>query len=96
MKKLIFTSFIASLLIINACGNNNSDEIPEDLEGKKTYLADKRSEIRDIQILIEKLEKEISELNPETEKEPIVINTVKIQPQERGTLAYALIAHFLA
>ena len=82
MKNLFISSLILLLVALIACQPKNNDEIPEDLEGKKTYLAEKKSKLRDLQILVDQVETQISELQPEEEKDPIKVNTVKITPQQ--------------
>lgn len=72
---------VAATILFSAC-SNNGEEIPQDLEGKETYLADKKSELRDLQLTIEKLEKEIKSLKSDDKKDPIGVNTYVLEPEE--------------
>ena len=66
-------------MIVLACSQSSQDQMPEDLEGKKIFLSQKKTELHDLQLLIDDLKNEISILEPEKEKEPIPVNTIVIQ-----------------
>jgi len=58
------------------------ETVPEDLEGKKTYLADKKSELRTLEKEIKTIEAEIEKLEPAKEKTKKAVTTFGLQPKE--------------
>ena len=66
MKYLFSILMIATLFV--AC-QPTTEEVPTDLEGKKTYLKTKQAELRDLQKTIATLEMEIDSLDPNSKKE---------------------------
>ena len=80
IKIILGIAIIAAVGFV-ACNPNGTTKIPEDLEGKKELLAEKQSELRDVQNLIVQLEDEINELDPPKEKEPISVEVMKVEPQ---------------
>ncbi|NNF22053.1 MAG: efflux RND transporter periplasmic adaptor subunit [Saprospiraceae bacterium] len=81
MKKIIITSVILVLVAIIAC-NKQDVKIPDDLESKKTLLADKKSELRDLQRLINDLSDQVKAMEPNKEKDPIPVTSQKITEKE--------------
>ncbi|MBT8188988.1 MAG: efflux RND transporter periplasmic adaptor subunit [Bacteroidia bacterium] len=81
MKKIIITSVILVLVAIIAC-NKQDVKIPDDLESKKTLLADKKSELRDLQRLINDLSDQVKAMEPNKEKDPIPVTSQKINEKE--------------
>lgn len=81
MKKIIITSVILVLVAIIAC-NKQDVKIPEDLESKKVLLAEKKSELRDLQRLVNDLTDQIKEMEPVKEKDPIPVTTEVINEKE--------------
>jgi RND family efflux transporter MFP subunit len=62
MKHLL--SFVAIALLVTSCIGTGTDEIPEDLEGKKTYLEQKRAELNKLTLEVAQLESEIAAEDP--------------------------------
>ncbi|MBR9922472.1 MAG: efflux RND transporter periplasmic adaptor subunit [Bacteroidetes bacterium] len=70
-----------ALLIASCSASVNSEEGPEDLEGKRTLLETKQSELRELQTEIADLQKEIESLDPSA-KERTLITTDTVEPME--------------
>ncbi len=66
MKYLLSILILASLFLASC---QQAEQIPTDLEGKKTYLKTKQAELRDLQKEVAKLEAEIEAEDPEAKKE---------------------------
>ncbi len=79
LSQILITFIIITLV---ACSGGDGHTIPEDLEGKKVFLSEKQSELRELQTLIGDLEEQIAELDPVKEKDPISVHLKKIIPQE--------------
>ena len=63
MKQL--ATLLLMVFILSSCGSSEEKgTIPEDLEGKKAYLKEKKIEMREIKKIVRQLEDEISELDP--------------------------------
>lgn len=62
MKHLL--SVIAIALLLTSCIGGGTDETPTDLEGKKTYLAQKRAELNQLTLEVAQLESEIAKEDP--------------------------------
>jgi len=77
MKYLIF-----GILIVSTFACKNSDEIPEDLEGKRKYLTEKKAELKKLQEKIDAVNKEITQLDPPKEKAALQVETITLQPTE--------------
>ncbi len=84
MKTIQMKYFILGLFIcsVYACGNNNPDTIPEDLDGKKKYLAAKKKELKELQAQIDEVNRDILKLDPPKEKAPLKVETLLLQPKE--------------
>ena len=71
------------LVLITAFACNKQDvTIPEDLESKKVLLAEKKSELRDLQRLVNDLSDQIDKLEPDKDKDPIPVTTEIINEKE--------------
>ena len=81
MKSLNLLILISACLIFS-CKPDGGNTIPEDLEGKKEFLATKKSELRELQATIDQVSEEILKLDPPKEKPAIDVNSMIIQPQE--------------
>ncbi|NNE26362.1 MAG: efflux RND transporter periplasmic adaptor subunit [Saprospiraceae bacterium] len=79
--KIILGIAVIAIVTFVACNSNGTTTIPEDLDAKKTLLAEKQSELRDIQNLITQLEDQIKEQDPPKEKEPIAVKVMSVKPQ---------------
>lgn len=66
MKYLLNILILASLFLASC---QQAEEIPTDLEGKKTYLKTKQVELRDLQKEIANIQIEIDSLDPNSKKE---------------------------
>ena len=87
MKKQYSTSMKNPLLyllplafLLGACGQEATEETPEDLAGLRQLLAEKQSELRTIQNEIADLQDQISELDPTTRKRALV----SVMPVEKA------------
>ncbi len=80
--KTLFTILLATSLLFSCRPGAKSDAIPEDLEGKKKYLAERKADLRALEAKIEQVKGEILELDPPKEKPPIDVNTMVVKPQE--------------
>ncbi len=78
MRHLIPILFFSLLLVGCQPDEKKEDAYPTDLKGKKTLLKEKKSELRDIQVMIEKLEGEINELAPPAEKKRRLVTAEKV------------------
>ncbi len=87
MKNLTF--IILAILLLASCSGEGS--WPDDLSGKKELLTEKKKSAKKIAEDIERLKKEIIELDPPTEKEPVLVTTtpVELQDFERYTQVQA-------
>ena len=66
MKYLLNILILASLFLASC---QQAEEIPTDLNGKKTYLKTKQTELRELQKKIASIEAEIEAIDPEAKKE---------------------------
>lgn len=71
---------IAGLTIISCAPK--SDSIPEDLEGKRKYLAEKKKELKQLESDIAELTKDIHKLDPPKEKSAAKVETITLAPRE--------------
>ncbi len=78
----ILTGIIITTLIMACQSGSNGGAIPEDLEGKKKYLASKKSELKELQKTIDNLTKEIHKLDPPKEKPATQVLSMIVQPKE--------------
>lgn len=62
MRKI--AALLLVVIIMASCGGGNTEEIPQDLEGKKTYLKAKKAELRALEGIVKKLTKEIEAEDP--------------------------------
>lgn len=69
--KNIHLYLLLILISVSAC-QTESDKWPEDLEGKKALLKEKKQEINDIQADVDKLNEEILKLEPPKEEKVLV------------------------
>ncbi len=73
---------ILILLLLGACQSDTATEvdvIPTDLAGKRAYLKEKKAEFRELTRTIDKLETEINELAPPSEKAKKLVTTTNIE-----------------
>lgn len=79
-KTLAFFGFIAVLAA--ACGGPAAEEaaVPQDLEGKKQLLAEKRSQLKVLEAEVARLEAEIAEMEPSAG----AVQTVTVMPLTRS------------
>lgn len=78
MNKFIFVLSII-LLVTFSCKNGEEQTIwPEDLQGKKTLLSTKNKQLNSLQEEITKLKREILKLEPQKEKEPILVSSIRV------------------
>lgn len=70
---------ILIVLLLGACSQPADEQMPKDLAGKKTLLAQKTAEKKKLEIEIKQLQKEISALSPSLGKEvvSVIIDTVE-------------------
>ncbi len=81
----ISLSFIG-LLLFTACNSANSSSGPDDLEGKKQVLREKRTMLNELKSEIATLEAEIGKLDPSTQEKAsrlVTVTTVKRRDFER-------------
>jgi len=71
MKNILLFSTLIFFLV--SCGGEEG--IPEDLEGKKTYLKDKKAELTALKAEIASIEKAIEKLEPKKEKSKRLVST---------------------
>lgn len=79
MKKIILLPIF--LILLFACQQEPAKEqvaIPTDLKGKKAYLKEKKAELRELTRTITKLESDINELAPPSEKAKTLVSTIPI------------------
>ena len=79
MKKYIII-LLASFAFI-AC-QKPAEKVPEDLDGKKEYLAEKKKELRTLEQTIKAVEAEIEELEPTKEKTKKAVTTFGLKPKD--------------
>jgi len=85
MNNSIMKYFITTILILGifACKpSSDSSVIPEDLEGKRSYLTKKKKELKDLQASIAQVSKEIDRLDPPKEKKALQVRTQKLAAKE--------------
>lgn len=73
---------ILLLLFLGACQSEvakQADIIPTDLKGKRAFLKEKKTEFRELTRTIDKLEAEINELAPPSEKTKKLVTTTTIE-----------------
>jgi len=83
MKYLLTISIL--LLSLTACNkeaNPKTDSIPTDLAGKKAYLKERKEELRTLNRKIAKVEAEIGELVPATEKARKLVDTMLVPTKD--------------
>ncbi|MGB0862403.1 MAG: efflux RND transporter periplasmic adaptor subunit [Saprospiraceae bacterium] len=65
MRKI--AALLLMVLILASCGGPaKTDEIPQDLEGKKAFLKEKKAAMRELKTTITQLEREIKKLDPKS------------------------------
>lgn len=72
---------LALILVFTAC-QPTSNEIPEDLAGKKEYLNQLQNQMGELKVKVKKVEDQIKELDPNATKDPIPVTTQTIAKQE--------------
>lgn len=81
MNKLLI--ILASVLLVLSCKNEgNTDKWPEDLAGKRTLLTKLNKEMNALQGNITKLKKEIMVLEPQDQKDPILVSGERIKKEK--------------
>lgn len=84
MKHLL--SFVAIALLLTSCVGGGTDGIPEDLEGKKAYLAQKRAELNQLTLTVAQLESEIAQEDPDFLAKKVTLVTTS--PIERSNFEH--------
>ncbi len=79
MKNTLFLIITILLTTITACKDAS---IPQDLEGKRKYLAEKKTELRALQQEVDMIAAEINELDPPKEKAAVGVISTIIKPQD--------------
>jgi len=84
--------FVIISIIFGSCQTNNQT-IPEDLEGKRAFLKDKKTELRDLQKMVDELSAEIRKLDPPKENPAVEVNVLKLSSKEfkRFTKSQAMV-----
>ncbi len=79
-----FISFVVLALFFVSCGYTPAEEAeyPQDLEGKKALLKQKRTEFRELSATIGQLEKEIQTLDPSMKKKRSLVTTMPLAKKE--------------
>ncbi|MEM1219890.1 MAG: efflux RND transporter periplasmic adaptor subunit, partial [Bacteroidota bacterium] len=72
-------TLLAILFLVNACvPTETGSTIPKDLEGKKAFLKTKRTELRELEKLVNQVEAEIEELDPAVAPNRALVTTEDI------------------
>ena len=74
------TTYLFIILLAFSCASD--DKIPEGLEGKKKYLAKKKTELRALQATIDTVSDQILKLDPPKEKPAANVNALVVKPIE--------------
>lgn len=74
MKNILLLTLVITTIF--SC----TETVPEDLKGKKQYVAKKKAEIREIQKEIDLVNKDIMKLDPPKEKQAVAVKTKVIVP----------------
>ena len=72
-------SIFSIALLLNACAPNQADVYPEDLKGRKELLKAKKTELKEIEKLMEKLQADIDKEEPPKEKKRAVVTTKPVE-----------------
>ena len=79
MKYIQLLFIFILCVVITSC---KQEGVPDDLVGKRKYLAKKKTTLRELQKEIDLLSAEINELDPPKEKAPVEVKTMVIEPTE--------------
>ena len=81
--KYIFPTLVLAI-VLSACGDQSTtEEVPQDLEGKKTLLREKKQVLSDLTAEITALEKEIASLDPNIIADNrTAVTTTKLEPED--------------
>ena len=82
MKSLNKKYIIFALITCSFIACKKSEGVPEDLEGMKKYVSQKKVELKQLQQEIDDLNKEILKMDPPKEKAAQQVKTVLLQPKE--------------
>ena len=80
MKSLNKKYIIFALITCSFIACKKSEGVPEDLEGMKKYVSQKKVELKQLQQEIDDLNKEILKMDPPKEKAAQQVKTVLLQP----------------
>lgn len=80
MKYLLTALLIFGIFACKPASDPNV--IPEDLEGKRSFLTKKKKELKELQASIAQVSKEIDRLDPPKEKEALQVRTQKLEARE--------------
>lgn len=78
MRILLLTILAAVTMV--AC--QKSDEVPTDVPGIKALIKEKKAEIANLEQEVEDLRVEINRLEPQREKDPVLVQVEKVQPTD--------------
>ncbi len=84
MKYLVTIAAVLALLL-TACGGGPEPAegaLPQDLEGKRALLREKKSELKELTALINQLEKEIADLDPSLKSEGRLVTTARVEQSD--------------
>jgi hypothetical protein len=72
MKNILLLTLVITTIF--SC----TETVPEDLKGKKQYVAKKKAEIREIQKEIDLVNKDIMKLDPPKEKQAVAVKSLSL------------------
>ena len=82
MNKSILSYLILGLLIAGCTAPEDKTLAPDDIEGKKKFLLQKKKEYKELRSEIDKLSKELNRLDPPKEKAAVQVITQNLKGQE--------------
>lgn len=80
MKKSIFYLSFLMAIVMYSC-NSQEEAWPEDIEGKRTLLQEKKAHLEELRAEIAQLNEEIDKMAPITEKEAVLVNVEKVEKE---------------
>ena len=76
------TTYILLSILLISCSGDKSSKTPDDLEGKRALLSEKKKELKELEASITSLSKEINKLDPPKKKAAVQVKTMTLQPKE--------------
>jgi len=73
---------IVLLTIISCKPSSDSDIVPDDLDGKRAYIIEKKKELKALQAKIDEVTKEVERLDPPKEKPALQVATLALEAKE--------------